>query len=511
MKIFSRILPLLLLAFAGCISNDIPYPVIKGEVLAFAVEGQKEDPVISKDKRLIEVVLNDNVDIRSVAVKTFKITKDASTDFDPGQPVNLTNKVEFTIETYQSYEWTIQATQPIEREVHISGQIGTAIIDVPNRSVYVKVPESQDMSNITIEKLVLGSSISTMTPDIAAVTDFRWPQKFTVKYFDITEEWTVSIQHSNEVVTTLAGDPWAKFANLSGAIQTGTSDTPGFDYRKASETDWTSVPDERVQVTGGAIMAKLGGLTPGTAYVYRARLGDATGEEVAFTTEAASLIPNMDMNSWSQVISGSKITDNPWAEGQDPYWITGNKGVTIYKSRGNTIPDTDSHEGTAARLETLGNILVVGLAAGNLFTGDFITNITDPIKSTKFGRPYTGRPTSISFWYKYSPKTIDYAKADKGGEIYLGQTDQCHIYIYLEDWHGATERPATPDVIASGEFKSDALQAAYTQSNINIVYRDKTRKPTHIVLVATSSIYGDLFTGGIGSVLYVDDFQFGFD
>ncbi|MBQ8854847.1 MAG: PCMD domain-containing protein, partial [Bacteroidales bacterium] len=34
------------------------------------------------------------------------------------------------------------------------------------------------------------------------------------------------------------------------------------------------------------------------------------------------------------------------------------------------------------------------------------------------------------------------------------------------------------------------------------------RKPKYIVAVACSSLYGDYFTGGQGSVMYVDEWEF---
>ena len=45
------------------------------------------------------------------------------------------------------------------------------------------------------------------------------------------------------------------------------------------------------------------------------------------------------------------------------------------------------------------------------------------------------------------------------------------------------------------------------QANIPLVYRDLTRKPTHILVVFSASKYGDYFHGGKGSLLYVDDFS----
>ena len=42
-------------------------------------------------------------------------------------------------------------------------------------------------------------------------------------------------------------------------------------------------------------------------------------------------------------------------------------------------------------------------------------------------------------------------------------------------------------------------------------YRTLTRRPTHIVICAAASYLGDYFTGGIGSTLFVDEFELVYD
>jgi hypothetical protein len=44
-----------------------------------------------------------------------------------------------------------------------------------------------------------------------------------------------------------------------------------------------------------------------------------------------------------------------------------------------------------------------------------------------------------------------------------------------------------------------------------LVYRDATRIPSYLVIAAASSRYGDYFTGGVGSVLYIDEFELIYD
>ena len=51
----------------------------------------------------------------------------------------------------------------------------------------------------------------------------------------------------------------------------------------------------------------------------------------------------------------------------------------------------------------------------------------------------------------------------------------------------------------------------YTPFTLELEYRDTDRIPTYIVIVASASKYGDYFTGGDGSVLFLDDFTLEYD
>ena len=71
------------------------------------------------------------------------------------------------------------------------------------------------------------------------------------------------------------------------------------------------------------------------------------------------------------------------------------------------------------------------------------------------------------------------------------------------------------DIIAYGEL-SDAEASRtdmkeYEKFEIDIKYRNLTTEPTYILIVASASKYGDYFTGGEGSSLYIDEFELGFD
>ena len=60
-----------------------------------------------------------------------------------------------------------------------------------------------------------------------------------------------------------------------------------------------------------------------------------------------------------------------------------------------------------------------------------------------------------------------------------------------------------------GQVIADQTIADWTPFKAEITYSEsgKTRKPTHIVIVCSASIYGDYLTGGENSMLWLDDLE----
>ena len=51
-------------------------------------------------------------------------------------------------------------------------------------------------------------------------------------------------------------------------------------------------------------------------------------------------------------------------------------------------------------------------------------------------------------------------------------------------------------------------KTSWTQFVIDLEYKNLTKKPTHIIIVFSSSKYGDYFEGSTKSLLYLDDLEF---
>ena len=68
---------------------------------------------------------------------------------------------------------------------------------------------------------------------------------------------------------------------------------------------------------------------------------------------------------------------------------------------------------------------------------------------------------------------------------------------------------ANKDIIAYGSITDEEAKGtgAWQQFTIDLQYRDLTRTPKYIIVVASASKYGDYFTGSTNSVMYVDDLE----
>lgn len=531
----------------GCIKNDIPFEIVPGNITEMEIRGA-ESLELDNSNRTIDLVLADTVDLRHVFLNDFRITSDAriidnvthqELDTLDSYYLDLTQggaeyaipadkPYTFTVITYQDYIWTLKASQNIERVFTLADgqQIGEAKFSATSYSVIAYVPETVALTDVNIDELKLGPSNATMAwvkpdgtivenVDVKTIHDFTLPQRFIVKFFDITQEWTVSVEQSAQYVTEMSVNAWAKFAYLSAQGLTSAG-TCGFQIRKAGAGDdaWKSVPD--VTVDGVSFSAVVKDLDPAVNYEVRGVIGDNYGDPTAFTTEAAAEVPNLSFDAWTSKASGRRTNWYPNADASNSYWSTGNDGVIIYADP-NSVPVEgagNAVEGRAARLETLGNVPLVQIAAGNLFTGTYSTNLGNPASSATMGRPYTSRPTRMTGWYKYTPQIVTTEGNNKSPQKHpdaVGKMDFCTIYIRLEDWGGATTRPASPKVIAYAGLQTDQVVSDYTQFDLKLEYYDEVTKPTHIVIVSSSSRYGEDFCGGPGSLLYVDQFALGFD
>lgn len=214
-------------------------------------------------------------------------------------------------------------------------------------------------------------------------------------------------------------------------------------------------------------------------------------------------------------------------------WATGNPGFAISKPSAGpdefpSTPVKDGHSGSAVKLETmrtegLGEIFSMGIAAGNLFIGEF--NVTPAItggqagamQATRFGKPFGEEPLQLTGWYKYK----------SGGQCVDGDVnpipdtyDKGDIYAVLYRNTDANGAPFTlqgdnvktsPQIVAIAQVPEVTDTDDWTEFTVNFEYRQQidhdllANRGYNLAVVFTSSSEGASFRGAIGSTLYIDE------
>lgn len=201
-------------------------------------------------------------------------------------------------------------------------------------------------------------------------------------------------------------------------------------------------------------------------------------------------IPTLDFESWTTMNNGTlAVPEEPTG------WVTGNQLVSII-SPGNSTSVTkatgaDAHGGLAAMKITTVDVVndpsggqlpdPTGIAFGGKVQ-------LSPLKLGN-GFPYAARPTTCTFWHKYTPQAGDSASCG----------------VVLTKWNGTTR-----DTIAEGGIVIKTAAASYTQSTFTLTYDPafSTVIPDSMGLGFSATCLATQTCGKVGSILWVDDIVF---
>lgn len=471
---------------------------------------------IDSVNQTVMVFLDEVTDIEDVKFTEFRINGGGESDVNLLEgSYNLSTPLFVTLSLYQDYVWEISATQEIERYFEVEGEIGQSVVDPVAKRVVVTMMEDTDLSDLTLIRAKLGpEGITTYTPDLKpGRLNLEYPMRVAVTAWGRTEIWTIYAEITEKGVTTTRVDAWSKVIWAYGSGR--AEDTNGFQYRKLGEEEWIDVPSELVTSNQGIFSCYIPGLIPLTEYEVRAVSNKSEGEAITVKTEATADIPDGDFEQWYMTDNGMW---NPWNLDGERYWDTGNTGSIIAKVNLTTPTDhTATGSGRAARLES--KLILIKLASGSIYTGEYLrTDVTDGVLG--FGRPWKLRPTKLRGYMQY--QGADISKTSSDFAYMKGRPDSCQIYVALTDWTAPYEIRTKPSdrqlfdpnanyVIAYGELTFSGTQDNYVPFEIKLNYRATDRIPSYLQITCTASKYGDYFTGGAGSVLYVDQFSFDWD
>ncbi len=505
----------LICAFSGCIKNDIPYARIPQSILSLKAVGESRTAAIDDENLQATVYLDETVDIENVSFSEFTYTDGATTSIDLlSGKYNLSRPMSLVLSRYQNYVWTISAVQEIERYFTVDGQVGATTIDVPGRRVVLKISDKENLANLTLTSIKLGpEGLTTMVPGLKpGKINLSRPLEVDVTAFGRTERWTIYAEKTSFVVNTTAVDAWSQVIWAYGESQEGVSQ--GFQYRRSDQADWIDVPQSDIVSEGGVFSTCIPHLEPLTEYVVRAVSGENIGTAITVTTQDTRELPNASFDEWW--LDGNVWC--PWPADGQRFWDTGNRGAATLGDSNVTPSDyTPDNVGKSACLLTA--YRVVKLAAGSIYAGSF-ARISGTNGVLDFGREWNLRPTKLKGYFQYTAKNID--KSDADHKYLVGRPDSCHIYVALTDWTAPFEIRTSPSdlnlfdcnsssVIGYGELIFSGEMDSYKEFEIKINYRSTSRVPTYLLITSAASKYGDFFTGGVGSLLYVDKFSLEYD
>ena len=540
MRIFKCILSFSLTAMlaVSCFPNDMSLPRILAQFTKLEVKGGVET-VINTDDRTVSIVVNEEVELSSLEVETVTLNEKAYfTAGDFPKVLDLSSPMEVMLSMYQDYDWTLTASQPVERYFRCTNQIGNAEFDVPSRVVRVYVSQSQRLDRLEVLDMKLervGSVVETtsavelvnsQTGELAEVVrecefpmvlDCDVKRTFNVSFQGNVIPWTLYAVPVEVAAEVKGVDARCYYAEVLAVYGGGEASVPVFEYKKADSEEWVLIPEENVTIDGINISAMITGLQPETEYCVRLTVDDEVLPDKSFCTCRPYQLYNIGFDEW--YLEG-KIW-YPYAKGTSPnVWDSANPGAATYIGS-STQPSEDvavSGEGKmAAQMESKN--AVIAFAAGNLYIGKF-GRINGIGAILDWGVEFSDKPMGLKGYYKYSPVMISHAKAPYLDLIGTA-LDKCQIQIFLTDW----DEPFTvntlagqfvdlqndPNIIAYGKLESDETVAEYREFYIPLEYRDKTRTPKYIVISCCASYLGDYFTGGEGSKLLVDEFELVYD
>ena len=536
-----------LFAFTGCITNDLPYPVVVPNVVSVEVEGAG-NVEIDNAKRVITVHLQEYVNPRKVNVKSIEVDSEIAEFSSALIGVHdLSSPYRFSIRTYDDYEWTLTAVKNIDRYFTVEGQIGSSVIDEANCRAVATVGKDTDIADIKVTSLKLGpEGLSDYSKDMSSLKDFTHGQTVDVTFFDETQTWNLFVEVTDVSVDIVKVNSWARKAYVTCAGTAGQEN--GVQYRKLGTLKWTPVSQEDITSEGGTFTAQINGLDPDTAYEVYAYSGEDATDVWEFTTEPATMIPNGSFEYASKVAGKDyyKFYDPSCgvSDGMYMFWGSGNgegsEGVNGSANLGIVITyiDTeikvDGRQSVRAQTSQMAGML----AAGNLFTGQFAGLVGTSGGMVNFGRPWTTRPSALKIYCRYQTGKMDIIKgAPAGVSLTKDDYDMAEIKFAVGDWDyrkygGSKSSPVhinttdagtfvdfntDPSTIANGnliihhdgyvlngEAKVSASTGEWVEYTIPLNYRDMERMPTHIIVSCAASRFGDYFTGCSSSKLWID-------
>lgn len=352
--------------------------------------------------------------------------------------------------------------------------------------------------------------------------------------------YTFTFNVSTEASTKLGAEPanaWSNFAYLEGSILSSSEEldpaSMHFEYKKADAEEWQTIA-ANYNSENQKFTATLTGLTPATQYAYRLayeKSGEAyASDPVTFTTEEATTLPNGNMDDWYKngrtwypVSESDYSTSGSFWDSSNPGTTTGAGAlVNVNPTQGNSsIVHTSGGQSAELKSQYASAFGIGKFAAASLYSGKFNSLVGTNGAKIDFGQKFASRPTGLHGWFCYTSGKIDY-RGDNTPEGLgeKGTDDLCSIYIAIAKAPHLLDNTQTStffdfenddNIIAYGELpdaEAVSTNNEWKEFNVELKYKDITPQTEYyLIIVCSSSKYGDYFTGSTGSIMYIDDLE----
>ena len=277
-------------------------------------------------------------------------------------------------------------------------------------------------------------------------------------------------------------DMWATKAYLTASTADGDASNLSLEMSSDNGLNWTTPKMNEVSSDASSKRFEITGLVPETAYKFRAAYFSTRSAEAAGTTEAAAQVPNSGFEEWSEweylayeFLGMGKVYHTNYAPYKDEgsKWWGCNNSQTAVKA---TTPSNLTYKSFPMVTYVVGNgssraaqIMTIAIsntatsvtapsptvAAGKLFLGEY---------GGQSSRPFTSRPSAVSFDYKYVPYESDKFK------------------VNVTVWSSGT-------AIGTGTLEG-AASSGWETANVEIVYSDTAKTATDISVEFISSSAG---------------------
>ena len=220
----------------------------------------------------------------------------------------------------------------------------------------------------------------------------------------------------------------------------------------------------------------------------------------------------------------------------DTQWANGNPGFRMSKSsaKPDEYPTVAMAEGgvdggPCLRLTTrdtggFGVMVNMRIAAGNHFIGSFdvgqaLNGQAGALAATRFGQPFTHKPTRLTGYYKFTPGEV---KQDRAGKS-MDEQDICDIYcVFYKNTDAEGNQVqldganilSSENIVGLARLKSEDVDThgdRWLPFDLPLVYTTEVTeedvKEAHysMTICFSSSIDGAYFRGAVGSELWIDE------